>query len=228
MLPPGLSIEPASAAVVQSMLGQADLPMDTIALAVCILDALPSRFRNRWRAAYPRSRHTSLSAKRHTLPSGPIQPPPNEAVLPEVVVMCALIIAAKFTEDEQDSTQYFAALWGRDMWSCEQINVTERCIMEALEYRIMPLCNPDYIKEARHDMELCRRELLDEASEASSTADAKEYELYDTMSSGQAVVGLGFQLTPAETPKSELAAPFDTDTTHLEAVPRPLSAEATQ
>jgi hypothetical protein len=219
MLPPGLSLEPASAAVVQSMLGQADLPMDTIALAVCILDALPSRFRNRWRAAYPRSRTTPLSAKRHTLPSGPIQPPANnDAVLPEVVVLSALIIAAKFTEDEEGSTQYFGTNWGLDLWSCEQINVTERCIMEALEYRIMPLCDPDYIKEARHDMELCRRELLDEASDSSSV-DAKEYRLYDTlpMSSGEAVVGLGFQLTPADTPKSELGAPFD-----------PLPAEAAQ
>ncbi|KAI1876838.1 uncharacterized protein JN550_000910 [Neoarthrinium moseri] len=208
MLPSGLSLEPPSVAVVQTILRHANLPMDTIALAVCILDALPARFRNRWRMAYPRSRQTPLASKRHTMPSGPIQPPSDDAVMPEVVALSALIIANKFLEDMHDTTQYFSSVWGADAWSCEQINVTERCVMEALEYRIMPLMAPDYIQEARHDLEFTRRELLDENSDAA--LEAKECGLYHIkpMSSGEAVVGLGLQLTPAETPRSELHTPF--------------------
>ncbi|KAK6087532.1 hypothetical protein SCUP234_01690 [Seiridium cupressi] len=207
MLPSGLSLEPPSVAVVQTMLIRANLPMDTIALAVCILDALPTRFRNRWRMVYPRSRQTSTALKRHTLPSGPIQPP-SDVVLPEVAILSALMIATKFLEDVHDPTHYFSSEWGRDVWSCEQINATERCVMEALDYRIMPLTGEEYIKEARHDIEATRRELLDETSDAA--LEAREYGLYNTrpMSSGEAVVGLDLQLTPADTPKSELSSPF--------------------
>ncbi|KAI0132678.1 hypothetical protein BJ170DRAFT_680559 [Xylariales sp. AK1849] len=209
MIPPGLSLEPPSVAIVQTMLTHAQLPMDTIALAVCILDALPTKFRNRWRVSYPRLRQTAPAMKRHTLPSGPIQPPENDTVFPEIAILAALVIANKFLEDMQETTQYVSCVWGRSLWSCEQINVTERCIMEELEYRILPLWNADYIKQARHDMELIRRELIDETSEVALEA-KEEYGLYNTkpMSSGKAVIGLGLQLTPAETPKSEMSTPF--------------------
>lgn len=195
-------MEMTSVAVVQTMLNRANLPMDNIALAVCILDALPTRFRNRWRTVYPRSRQTPAASKRHTLPSGPIQPP-SDAVYSEVVILCALMIASKFLEDSHDPTQYYCTEWGRDLWSCGQINATERCVMEALEYRIMPLTDEEYIKEARHDIEATRRELQDETSEAAF--EAREM-AFDTrlMSSGQAVFGLGLQLTPAVTPNSEV------------------------
>jgi hypothetical protein len=190
------------------MLSYANLPMDTISLAVCILDSLPTRFRSSWRMAYPRARQNSSANKRHTLPPSPIQAPASDVVFPEVAILAALMIANKFVEDVQNSTQYFSYVWGRDIWSCEQVNATERCIMEGLGYRIMPLYNAECIKQARHDMELTRRELLDETSDLA--AETREYELYNTrpMSSGQAVVGLGLQLTPAETPKLELSNPF--------------------
>ncbi|KAK8028575.1 hypothetical protein PG991_005631 [Apiospora marii] len=209
MLPQGLALESPSVAVVHMMLTHAMLPMDTIALATCILDALPRRYRNTWRMSYPRSRQTTPASKRHTMPSGPILPPAhNDTVFPEVNVLAALIIANKFIEDLHEPTSWYASEWGRDMWTCEQINVTERCIMEALEYRIIPLLDDQYIKQARHDIELARRELLDETSELAM--EAREYELYNParpMISGQAVVGLGLSLTPADTPKSEVRTP---------------------
>lgn len=209
MLPPGLALESPSVAVVHMMLTHAMLPMDAVALATCILDALPRRYRNTWRMSYPRSRQTTPASKRHTMPSGPIQPPAhNDTVFPEVNVLAALIIANKFIEDLHEPTSWYANEWGRDMWTCEQINVTERCIMEALEYRIIPLLDDQYIKQARHDIELARRELLDETSELSM--EAREYELYNSarpVISGQAVIGLGLSLTPADTPKSEVRTP---------------------
>ncbi|ORY64983.1 uncharacterized protein BCR38DRAFT_484460 [Pseudomassariella vexata] len=209
MIPPGLSREEPSTATVQFMLSHADLPMDLIALAACILDALPSRFRHSWRMSYPRSRRTSPVCKRHTLPSTPIQLEHDaqaDTVLPEVAVLAALMIADKFVADLQEPTSYYASRWGMDIWSCEQINFTERCIMEALGYRILPLWDAQIIKEVRHDIELVRRELMDETS--GMAPEARDYELCSNrpMSSGEAVVGLGLQLTPAETPKSQLTA----------------------
>lgn len=119
------------------------------------------------------------------------------------------MIANKFLEDVHDTTQYFSSVWGRDIWSYEQINTTERCVMEMLDYRIFPLTDEEYIREARHDIESTRRELLDEDSDAS--LEARGYGLYDSrlMSSGQAVLGLGLQLTPADTPSCELSTSFD-------------------
>lgn len=44
------------------------------------------------------------------------------------------------------------------MWSTNQLNVTERCIMERLGYRIMPLCEESYISDAMVDMQLAGRQ----------------------------------------------------------------------
>lgn len=208
MTPPGLSVEPPSIIIVQTILSHAELPLDTIALAACILDTLPARFHSRWRMSYPRSRQPPPTSKRHPFPAGLYQPPSNDVVYPEVVILAALILAFKFVEDKQDSTQYFSLVWGRQLWSCDQINVTEQCIMEAIGYHILPLWSVEYIKQARHDIELARRELLDENREPK---ESEEYELCNSkpMSSGKAVVGFGLQLTPAETPKSELYNSYD-------------------
>lgn len=177
--------------------------MDIIALAVCILDALPiGRFRNSFRTSYPRARQNLPASKRRSFDSE-IQSRSDDAVFSEVAILAALIIANKFVVDEQQSMAYYSIAWGRNLWSCEQINLTEKLIMEGLGYRLLPLWHGPHIKEARHDIEYARRELLDETSELA--LEAKEYDFYTSkpMSNGQAVVGEALQLTPADTPTSD-------------------------
>ncbi|OAQ95775.1 hypothetical protein LLEC1_08195, partial [Akanthomyces lecanii] len=77
-----------------------------------------------------------------------------DAVQPEVIVLAALVIADKFTEDSEQSTQAYCAAWGRGLWSSAQLNATERSIMESLGYRIMPLCAEDCLADAMVDMQL--------------------------------------------------------------------------
>ncbi|KAI4866781.1 hypothetical protein F4820DRAFT_415561 [Hypoxylon rubiginosum] len=207
MLPPGASFTTPSIPIVQSILARANLPMDIIALAVCILDFLNSRFSRSWRISFPLNRPNELLPKRHTLPSGAVQAVHIDNVFPEVIILAALIIADKFVEDLQESTQYYGSMWGQNQWTCEQINFTERCIMENLGYRILPLWEAKFIKQARHDIEMARRELLEggmEVAEESKTTNKHA----KSMSSGDAMMGLGRQLTPAETPQSELSTPF--------------------
>ncbi|KAI2621483.1 hypothetical protein GGS26DRAFT_594499 [Hypomontagnella submonticulosa] len=206
MLPPGASFMTPSVPTVQGILARASLPMDIIALAVCILDSLNSRFSRSWRISFPLTKPNELAPKRHTLPSGAVQAVHIDNVFPEVIILAALIIADKFVEDLQESTQYYRSQWGLNMWTCEQINFTERCIMENLGYRILPLWEAKSIKQARHDIEMARRELLDNGIEMGD--EGKMGKHVKSMSSGHAVMGLGLQLTPAETPKSELASPF--------------------
>ncbi|KAK6957511.1 hypothetical protein Daesc_000298 [Daldinia eschscholtzii] len=125
---------------------------------------------------------------------------------PEVIILAALIIADKFVEDLLESTQYYASVWGQNLWTCEQINFTERCIMENLGYRILPLWEAKSIKQARHDIEMARRELINE--DVCAGEESKLAKHGKSMSSGHAVVGLGIQPTPAGTPKSEMTTPF--------------------
>lgn len=75
MLPSACSIVTPSVPLVQAMLTRAQLPINTIALAVCILDSLDSRFARTWRLTCPLAHQapSTTAGKRHTLPS-PLTP----------------------------------------------------------------------------------------------------------------------------------------------------------
>ena len=212
MLPPAASLATPSVPLVQAILTRADLPMDTIALAVCILDSLSSKFARTWRLSCPLATiELGLGhSKRHTLPASPLTISEQlhiDAVCPEVIIMTSLVIAVKFTEDLQQPTNFYSSAWGRGMWSCEQINFTERCIMEALNYRIMPLMDREIISDTLTDM---RRAESCFVRAEQQRVDAAGH--LRSMSTGVAVVGLGLQLTPAETPGAEYAGSFEPET----------------
>lgn len=78
--------------------------------------------------------------------------------------------------------------------------------MESLGYRILPLWEPALIKQARHDIEMARREIIHQSA-GGIGEDGRRH--FKSMSSGHAVGGLGLQLTPAVTPEVERDAPFD-------------------
>jgi hypothetical protein len=152
------------------MLSRADLSIEVLALAVCILDSLDTKFARTWRLSCPLScplRPDDLDSptaaspsliKRHSLPSTPRDAPHRQlhidSVRPEIIILAALIIAAKFTHDPQQPPQFYRLAWGRGLWSNEQLNVTERRIMESLDYRILPLCDDDCLTDAMVDMQL--------------------------------------------------------------------------
>ena len=130
---------------------------------MCILDSLDAKFARTWRLSCPlrNSFTTTTISKRHTLPPTPLvhdQQLHIDSVSPELIVLSALVIAAKFTEDPQQPTSFYCSCWGRSLWSAEQLNVTERCIMESLGYRILPLCDEDVLADAMVDMQLAARQ----------------------------------------------------------------------
>jgi hypothetical protein len=201
------------------MLVRASLPLETIALAVCILDSLDSKFALSWRLQCPlRVDAFRASSKRHTLSHSPLpdrlQPRQQQqmhidSVNPEIIILAALGIAVKFVEDRQGATQYYCEAWGRGMWSCEQLNVTERCIMENLNYRILPLYDEELLIDAQVDMQLAARLQLRLPNHHGTRSENDETRGHRKgKSTGETVLGLslGLQLTPAETPKSELSS----------------------
>ncbi|RDA92395.1 hypothetical protein CP533_4737 [Ophiocordyceps camponoti-saundersi (nom. inval.)] len=168
LIPSSASLATASVPLVQSMLSRANLPLETVALAVCVLDSLDSRFARAWRLCCPLLLPDAVPNKRHSLP--PTPPLPRlvqqqqqqqqhiDSVRPELIILAALVIAAKFTEDPHQPTQFYCLRWGKALWSHCQLNATERCIMESLNYRIMPLCDEDYLADAMVDMQLAARQ----------------------------------------------------------------------
>jgi len=193
------------------MLVRADVPLDTIALAVCILDSLSPKFSLNWRLLCPLAHRDSpeSGSKRHTFSASPAvgytvtscTQLHIDCVNPELIALASLVIAVKFLEDRQDPTHYYRTAWGKDMWTSEQINVTERCIMESLGYRILPLWDPELIADAINDMERAGRRAL--LPLQCSDANLVPLHTRSVSTGGKSVVGLGLQLTPVETPTSE-------------------------
>ncbi|KAI5463218.1 hypothetical protein BGZ63DRAFT_412870 [Mariannaea sp. PMI_226] len=215
LIPSSASLATASVTLVQAILSRANLPIETIALAVCILDSLDSRFARRWRVSCPlRSDYFLPSSKRHTLPPTPFpqrQQLHIDSVNPELIILTALVIAVKFTEDPQEPSQYYCQDWGRGMWSHQQLNVTERCIMEHLNYRIMPLYDDECLTDAMVDMQLAAQQPgwhdNSSSSDDDDDVDASHYvpshTRSKTLGSGKATLGLGLTLTPVDTPAAE-------------------------
>lgn len=136
-----------------------------------------------------------------------------DSVPPEIIILAALVIAVKFVEDPQQNTQFYCHVWGRGVWSHDQLNVTERCIMESLNYRIMPLCDEDCLADAMVDMQLAgqqfdsaMRELTPPESVASTDNDGNfvlGHSRSKTMVAPTAAMGLGLSFTPSGSPFAE-------------------------
>ena len=147
MIPSGCSLLDPSIEIIHSLLDRSRLPQTTIALAVCILDSLNSRFALTWRRTLPKQPASASSS--HSVD----KPPHIDTIRPEVVVLAALILAEKFIDDQEASTVYYIQVWGAADWTCGQINATQQCIMENLGYRLLPLWSEPLITDAMSDME---------------------------------------------------------------------------
>ncbi|EAA32578.2 hypothetical protein GE21DRAFT_5821 [Neurospora crassa] len=220
LIPPAASLALPSVSLVHELLTRTGLKLDEIALAVCVLDSISSKFALNWRLRCPPSRREGSTtsneqqqqSKRYTLPAAASQVH-IDCVKPEVIVLGALIIAVKFLEDSHAPTQYYRSAWGNNLWTCEQINITERCIMEDLNYRILPLWDERLIGDALKDMERAGRQALLPLPAAAAAAQS-QYQFQSLkeqhkrcVSSGAAVYRPGLQLTPAGTPLSEYNSP---------------------
>lgn len=209
--PPSASIASPSISRVQAIITRAALPLETIALAVCILDSLDSKFSRKWRMDLPLG--ATSSSKRHTISAASSLITHIDLVSPEVIILTALVIAFKFTEDCQEPTQYYASDWGNGLWTCDQINTTERNIMEHLGYRILPLFEKTIIEDALDDMRRAGQMALREREINRQTVKldaghSRSISVPVRPGAGDAIFGLGFQLTPLDTPTEERSMEF--------------------
>ncbi|KAI9639950.1 hypothetical protein NHQ30_011680 [Ciborinia camelliae] len=211
LIPSSTSLTNPSTQLVHALLSRADLPIEILALAVCILDSLNSRFARSWRLSYPLESPEDQLLEQYNFPSQQAAEEQHiDSTHPEVIILAALILATKFIDDQQGTTLYYAQKWAKGLWSCDQINFTQRCIMENLGYRLLPLWSHDIIEEAKNDM-----------ARAAKRQSTTSYCMQDwtmsmancgiggnrPMSSGKACIGIQGentpQLTPVETPSIE-------------------------
>lgn len=189
LIPPAASLTTPSIPLVQTILTRANLPLETLALAVCILDALDSKFALAWRLACPPS---TAPSKRHTLPAS-ARALHIDSVHPELIILAAVVIAVKFLDDRHAPAAHYVGAWAGGVWGPEQLGATERCVMANLGWRLLPLCDEDLLADAMVDMQLAAR--APRWAGYPSPADECDEEV-----GGRAVVGLGLSVTPAETP----------------------------
>jgi hypothetical protein len=132
-----------------------------------------------------------------------------DSVFPELIVLSALILAVKFLDDAQQTTREYEEEWGKGLWTCEQINFTQWCILENLGYRLLPLWEHSIILEALEDMERAGRQHSPEIYDADNDwAAATSWKSFRNsanereQSNSNAVLGLCDQFM-AETPMAE-------------------------
>ncbi|KFY29972.1 hypothetical protein V493_02184 [Pseudogymnoascus sp. VKM F-4281 (FW-2241)] len=113
LIPCAASFISPSPTLTHTLLTHANLPLETIALAACILDSLTSRFATLWRRSLPLS---SLPAESQHI----------DSVRPEVIILAALMIAHKFLDDAGARTRTFSEVVGGERWEIDMLNVTER------------------------------------------------------------------------------------------------------
>jgi hypothetical protein len=184
---------------VQAILTRAALPAEILALAACILDSLNSRFALTWRLNCPLNTPAPLPFAS--------EEPHIDNVHPEVLALSALILSCQFLDDLSSNTRTYVMDWGCGMWSCAQVNFTQRCLLENIGYSLLPLCQEDMIRDAVRDMERAGRwsgvVLYDSSPEGRREANS------GVEGKGEAITGVGEQLTPFETPTLDTAySPF--------------------
>ncbi|CZT43674.1 uncharacterized protein RSE6_03745 [Rhynchosporium secalis] len=208
LIPSSTSLTTPSVPLVHQILTRANVPLETIALAVCILDSLNSRFALQWRKGCPLSIPDSLPGSFSPILGSATSPQHIDSIHPELISLSALILAVKFLDDEQQHTIQYAIEWAKEIWTCPQINYTQRCLLENLGYRLLPLWEESIILEALEDMERAGQQSTPEIH-----SDGEDWDDADTCfgsfdqglarsvpGRGKAVLGEGKLSTPIETP----------------------------
>ncbi|KAL3418315.1 hypothetical protein PVAG01_10031 [Phlyctema vagabunda] len=188
LIPSSTSLITPSIPLIHAILTRANLPLETLAMAVCILDSLNSKFALSWRRSCPLETPPT-SPIRSTFPDEYL-PTHIDTVRPELIAVSALILATKFVHDAQQDTIKYIQDWELGFWSCDQVNYTQRCLLENLGYRLMPLWQEHIIIEALENMERAGNQ-IDSWEDVIALADETNVKSFQ---------GVGDQLTPAGTP----------------------------
>ncbi|KAF2842597.1 hypothetical protein M501DRAFT_1012002 [Patellaria atrata CBS 101060] len=202
LVPSGVCPSGPSPTVIYTYLTRSELPLQTIALASCVLDSLSRRFPRNWREAMTEASQPppgaqdipSLSIASLKDLSGLTVPLPKA----QLVVLAALSIASSYLDDVSSPTDYWCWL-ARDKFSARQINSTIRCMLIDIDYCLHTF-TPDMIEEYKADMRRAGGYVSESlASVSSAVAAATEKSQKSNLSLSKSVEVNGL-LTPLPSP----------------------------
>lgn len=203
LVPSNACVHRPSVATIHDFLFRAELSLEIIGLAACILDALGSRFAPEWRKAYSSTASTSSLLNR-SWKKTPFHHHTKTSVEPEIVVLCALSLAAGYLDDSQKPVAYWARTISADRFTTKQVNATRLCILVDIDYSLYSF-TPDMIQEAMEDMQRAEH-LFNGQTTASTACYSKEERAKPPVLTlqGTAVLMHGLY-TPEPSPESELS-----------------------
>ncbi|KAF2201972.1 hypothetical protein GQ43DRAFT_448425 [Delitschia confertaspora ATCC 74209] len=176
LVPSNASTRRPSTSIIHEFLVRSNLPIETIAFASCILDALSTRFVSTWRNISnpnshldfdPVSNHFITACKAYGYST------PPRAVEPELIVLAALSLAVAFLEDRGQPPRYWTEFVAEEAFTIKDFTNTEIYILRDIDYGLHRF-GMDMVQEAMSAME-CARGLMDaNASSPNTTKDGND------------------------------------------------------
>ncbi|KAF2762137.1 hypothetical protein EJ05DRAFT_198653 [Pseudovirgaria hyperparasitica] len=132
LIPSGVCLHRPSPSAIQSYLQRCMLPLETIALAGCVLDSLSLKFSRKIREAF--------AAAHIAMPSSP-----------EILVLASLALATSYLADDHLLASYWTGVVAQSSVTAQQLNLTSRCLLLHIGYGLHGF-TPDMVEETKEDM----------------------------------------------------------------------------
>jgi hypothetical protein len=139
----------ASPLTIQGFLCRSGLPIETIALAACVVNALSSHFEQNWREAWT-STYPEDAAQVHQTQT--LREKYPIVLSPEVIVLAALSIASSFNEDRHWRALHWTRTVSDGFCTLQEFNTTTRCILEDINYG-MHAFTPEAVEQMKKQMQ---------------------------------------------------------------------------
>ena len=137
LVPRNVSAQKPSVSAIQGFLERACLPVEMVAFAACVLDALSDGFAARWNDAFLPMQTSTLD---YYLGIDCWQQPNTS---PDLIVLAALALAHGFVDDRGRSNAHWAKIEGAGRFDAKEVSKTKMCILEDIDYglfRISEAC----------------------------------------------------------------------------------------
>jgi hypothetical protein len=128
LVPRNVAGHKSSVAAIEGFLDRACLPVEIVAFAACVLDALSDGFARRWRDAFLPMDTARLD---FYLGTDCWQ---QTNVSPDLIVLAALALAHGFIDDRGRSNGHWARIEGAGRFDAKEVNRAKRCILEDMDY----------------------------------------------------------------------------------------------
>ncbi|KAJ4354253.1 uncharacterized protein N0V89_005987 [Didymosphaeria variabile] len=146
LVPRNVAGQKSSVAAVEGFLERACLPVDMVAFAACVLDALSDGFASRWcNALLP----MDTSKLDFYLGTDCWQQP---SISPDLIVLAALALAHGFIDDRGRSNGHWAKIEGAGRFVPKEVGKTKMCILEDIDYGLFRI-SEDMVQRMSREMQ---------------------------------------------------------------------------